>query len=65
MTRSDLRAMTISLNDDRGTGGQSKLARLHGWHPSTVWRKLNGKSLITKSDELAIRQAVLRPAKLP
>ena len=40
MTRADLRAITISLNDERDTGGQSKLARLLGWHHSTVWRKL-------------------------
>jgi hypothetical protein len=56
--RADLRASTISLNDEHGTGGQSKLARLLGWHHSTVWRKLNGKSRITQADELAIRQAV-------
>ena len=47
-----------SLNDESGTGGQSKLARLLGWHHSTAWRKLNGKSRITQADELAIRQAV-------
>ena len=61
MTRADLRAITISLNDERDTGGQSKLARLLGWHHSTVWRKLNGQSPITQSDEMAIRQAVLEP----
>jgi DNA-binding transcriptional regulator YdaS (Cro superfamily) len=44
----------ISLNDERGTDGQSKFARLLGWHHSTVWRKLNGKSKITSSDALAI-----------
>jgi plasmid maintenance system antidote protein VapI len=59
MTPADLRAITISLNDERGTGGQSRLARLLGWHHSTVWRKLNGKSTITRSDELAIRQALV------
>jgi hypothetical protein len=58
MTPADLRAITISLNDEHGTGGQTRLARLCGWHHSTVWRKLNGKSPITQSDELAIRQAV-------
>ena len=58
MTPADLRAICDSLNDERGTGGQSKLARLLGWHHSTVWRKLNGRSPITESDELAIRQAV-------
>jgi hypothetical protein len=58
MTPADLRDITISLNDEHGTGGQSRLARLCGWHHSTVWRKLNGLSAITKSDELAIRRAV-------
>ena len=38
--------------------GISKLARLLGWHYSTLWRKLKGLSRITHSDELAIRQAV-------
>jgi hypothetical protein len=54
----NLRAICNSLNDERGTGGQSKLARLLGWHHSTLWRKLNGKSPITLSDELAIGQVV-------
>jgi len=58
MTPADLRAIGDSLNDEHGTGGQSKLARLLGWHYSTVWRKLNAKSLITQSDELAIMQAM-------
>ncbi len=58
MTPAALRAITISLNDERGTGGQSKLARLLGWHHSTVWRKLNGNSPITESDALAIQKAV-------
>ena len=58
MTPADLRAITISLNDERGTGGQSKLARLLDWDYSTLWRKLNGNSRITTSDELAIRQAI-------
>jgi hypothetical protein len=58
MTPADLRVITISLNDERGTGGQSGLARLLGWHHTTVWRKLNGKSPITQSDELAISQTV-------
>ena len=60
-----LRAICDSLNDERGTGGQSKLARLLGWHHSTVWRKLTGKSPITQADELAIRQAVRSPTELP
>ena len=58
MTPADLRAITLSLNDEHGTGGQSKLARLLDWHHSTVWRKLNGKSPITRGDELAIRGAL-------
>ena len=58
ITPADLRAICDSLNAERDTGGQSKLARLLGWHYSTLWRKLNGLSRITHSDELAIRQAV-------
>jgi DNA-binding transcriptional regulator YdaS (Cro superfamily) len=58
MTPADLRAICDSLKDERGTGGQSRLARLLGWHHSTVWRKLNGKSPITESDALAIQKAV-------
>jgi len=58
MTPSGLRAICVSLNDEHGTGGQSKLARLLGWHHSTIWRKINGLSRITRSDELAIGQAV-------
>jgi DNA-binding transcriptional regulator YdaS (Cro superfamily) len=57
MTPADLRAITNSLDDERGTGGQSALARLLGWHHSTVWRKLNGSSRITESDALAIQKA--------
>jgi DNA-binding transcriptional regulator YdaS (Cro superfamily) len=62
MTSSHLRPISISLNDERGTGGQTKLARLLGWHHSTVWRKLNGQSRITQADELAIQRAL---EKLP
>jgi DNA-binding transcriptional regulator YdaS (Cro superfamily) len=58
VTPADLRAITISLNDERGTGGQSKLARLLDWDHSTIWRKLTGKSPITESDALAIQKAV-------
>jgi Bacterial regulatory protein, Fis family len=54
MTCSDLRVVCNSLNDKHGTGGQSRLARLLDWNYSTLWRKLNGKSPITQSDELAI-----------
>jgi hypothetical protein len=49
---------TARLNDEHGTGGQTKLAHLLSWHFSTLWRKLNGKSRITQSDELAITQAL-------
>ncbi len=59
MTPADLLAICETFNDERGTGGQSRLARLLGWHQSTVWRKLNGKSPITQADELAVRQAVV------
>jgi DNA-binding transcriptional regulator YdaS (Cro superfamily) len=58
MTPSDLRAICDSLNEDRGTGGQSKLARMLGWNYSTLWRKLSGKSQITHSDELAIQRVI-------
>jgi hypothetical protein len=53
-----MRAICDTLNDEHGTGGQSRLARLLDWHHSTVWRKLNGESPITESDALAIRGAV-------
>jgi DNA-binding transcriptional regulator YdaS (Cro superfamily) len=58
MTPADLRAICDSLDDERGTGGQSRLASRLGWHHSTVWRKLNGQSPITESDALAIQKAV-------
>jgi hypothetical protein len=58
MTPADLRLICDSLNDERGTGGQSRLARLLSWDYSTLWRKLTGKSPITQSDDLAIRRAV-------
>jgi hypothetical protein len=59
MTPADLRAICDLLNDERGTGRQSRLARLLGWHHSTVWRKIKGQSPITQADELAIRQALV------
>jgi hypothetical protein len=65
MTPADLRAICGSLNDERGTGGQTRLSRLLKWHHSTIWRKLNGKSPITMSDELAIREAARSSAALP
>jgi hypothetical protein len=54
----DLRVICNSLNDEHGTGGQSRLARLLEWDYSTLWRKLNGLSRITHPDELANRQAI-------
>ena len=65
MTSADLRAICDSLNDEHGTGGQSKLARLLGWDHSTVWRKLNGKSRITQADELAILKAMEADGLMP
>jgi hypothetical protein len=58
MTPADLRAVCGSLNDERGTGGQSKLARLLGWNHSTIWRKLNSQSNITTSDDLVIKKVL-------
>ncbi len=58
MTPASLRAICDSLDDERGTGGQTKLARLLDWHYTTLRRKLNGKAPITHSDGLAIRQIV-------
>jgi hypothetical protein len=57
MTPAHLRAITISLNDASRTGGQSKIARLLGWHHSTDWRKLDANSPITDSNALAIPKA--------
>jgi hypothetical protein len=58
VTPTPLRSLCDSLNDERDTGGQTRLARLLGWHHSTFWRKLNGKSRITPSDEFAIMKAL-------
>ena len=58
MTPAELRRICDSLNDERGTGGQTKLAELLGWDASTVRRKLRGASRITRSDELAIERAI-------
>jgi hypothetical protein len=51
---SEMRGICDSINDDHGVGGQSKLARLLGWHHSTVWQKINCKSAVTRNDELTI-----------
>jgi Bacterial regulatory protein, Fis family len=64
MTRVALWSICNSLNDEYGTGGQSKLARLLDWHYSTLWRKLSGESKLTQADELSIRQAVGNSASL-
>jgi plasmid maintenance system antidote protein VapI len=58
MMADELRAICDSLNDERGTGGQTKLARLLHWDSSTIRRKIAGKSKITHSDDLAILKAV-------
>lgn len=59
MTPADLRAICASLNNERGTGRQTKLARLLGWNYSTLWRKITGKPKIKESDGLAIRSVVV------
>lgn len=58
MTPAELRRVCDSLNP----GGQTRLAELLGWNPSTVRRKLAGTSRITRADELAIRQVVKQDA---
>ena len=58
MTPDELRAICDGLNDERGTGGQTRLAGLLHWDSSTVRRKLAGKSRITRADELAVEKAV-------
>ncbi len=55
LTPDDLRVICDSLNDERVNGGPAKLAQMLGWNHSTVWRKLHGKSPITKFDKLAIQ----------
>lgn len=59
MTKEELRALCDKLNDERGTGGQTRLARFLEWDASTVRRKLSGDLPITKADELAIKLAEL------
>jgi hypothetical protein len=60
MTPAELRVACDSLNDERGTGGQTTLARLLGWDASTIRRKLAGKSKISRADELAVRHVAER-----
>lgn len=47
--------MTSALRRLSNAHGPVEAARLLGWHYSTLWRKLNGKSRITQTDELAIQ----------
>jgi DNA-binding transcriptional regulator YdaS (Cro superfamily) len=56
MTPAQLRRICNSLNDHRGTGGQTRLAELLGVHPTLIRKKLAGKVPISKKDELAIQQ---------
>ena len=58
MTPEALPAVCDSLSDERRTGGQTRLARLLGWDPSTIRRKLSGDTKITKADELAVSYLV-------
>ena len=58
MTPEQLRKICDSLNDERGVGGQTRLAELLGWDGSTVRRKLAGKTKFTRSDEMAILKAM-------
>jgi hypothetical protein len=58
MTPADLRAFCDSLNNERGTGGQTRLAHLLGWHHSTIWRNLNCLPKIPPFNELAVRQVI-------
>lgn len=58
MTPADPQAICVSLNDEHGIGGQSKIARMPVWHHTTIWRKLNGRSRITESSALTTQKAV-------
>lgn len=65
MIPAELRAICDSLNDERGTGGQTRLAELLDWDSSTIRRKLSGKSKITRADELAIERAIQKHSEQP
>ena len=54
MTPTELRAVCDSLNP----GGQTRLARLLGIHPTLMRKKLAGKVGISRVDELAIKHVV-------
>ena len=58
MTPAALHALCASLNDANGRGGKTELARRLEWDYSTLWRKLNGQTKITRADELAVRGAM-------
>jgi len=60
MTPEELRAHCDSLNDERGTGGQTRLADLLDMHPTLLRKKLAGKVKIRKVDELAVEEAIKR-----
>ncbi|WP_020474538.1 hypothetical protein [Zavarzinella formosa] len=53
-----LRAIIKSLNDERGDGGVSKLARLTRIHPSNIRRRLAGTACTTDRDMALIAHEV-------
>jgi hypothetical protein len=61
MTPVELRRICDSLNP----GGQTRLAELLEWNPSTVRRKLSGASRIRRSEALAIRQVACNSNSKP
>jgi plasmid maintenance system antidote protein VapI len=58
MTPAELRKICESLNDERGNGGQTRLARMLKRSSRTIRNKLAGKTKITQSDVLAIERAL-------
>jgi hypothetical protein len=58
LTPATLHALCASLNDANGRGGKTELARRLDWDYSTLWRKLEGKTKITRADELAVYGAM-------
>jgi hypothetical protein len=63
VTPEELRALCNLLNDDRGTGGQSKLARLVPCNPRTIRRMLAGQMAIRPLVAARIRLVVRRGKK--
>lgn len=64
MTRADdLKRAVDRLNDRRGKGGKTRLAKLLKWDCSTLWRKLNGKSPIFEDDILAAEAAASKATR--